>query len=150
MATFGRTVSRFHVLLTVVTLASGLAGCDNSGSASELTAPSPMGQPTTETFTGTVSPGSVDWHAFTVTMGNGQVNVTLTEVGPPPTIYMGLGVGSATETDCTLFANAQILTQASTVPQLSGTAGTGRFCVAVFDMGNQSADVTYSVTVTHY
>ena len=111
--------------------------------------PSP-GDPTTETFTGTVSPGSSDWHAFSVTNGNGTLSVTLTAAGPPATIYMGLGVGTATDTDCTLFSSAQILTQAGTVPQLSGTAGAGKFCVAVFDVGNQVADVTYSVTVSHY
>jgi hypothetical protein len=26
----------------------------------------------------------------------------------------------------------------------------GTYCVAVFDAGNQVADVSYSVTVTHY
>ena len=148
MAPSGRTVSSFHVLVAAVTLTFGLAGCNNS-SSSELTMPSP-GDATTETFTGTVSPGSIDWHAFSVTNGNGILNVTLTDVGPPSTIYMGLGVGAATDTSCTLFTSAQILTQAGSVPQLSGTAGAGRFCVAVFDVGNQVTDVMYSVTVSHY
>jgi len=104
----------------------------------------------TETFTGTVNPGSSDWHPFTINVGNGLLNVTLTDAGPPATIYMGLALGAATDTSCTLFTNAQFIVQAATAPQVSGTAGTGRFCVAVYDVGNQSADVTYSVTVTHY
>jgi hypothetical protein len=149
MATSGRTISGLSALLTVITLVLGLAGCNKNSSSSELTTPSP-GDPTVEMFTGTVSPGSIDWHPFSVTNGNGVINVTLTAAGPPATIYMGLGVGTATDTDCTLFTSGQTLTQAGSAPQLSGTAGAGKFCVAVFDVGNQVADVMYSVTVSRY
>jgi len=149
MATSGRTVSGLSGLLTAVTLAVVLAGCNKSSSDSQLTMPSP-GNPTTDTFTGTVSPGALDWHPFTVTNANGVINITLTAAGPPATIYMGLGVGTATDTDCTLFTSGQTLTQAGTAPQLSGTAPAGKLCVAVFDVGNQVADITYAVTVSHY
>ena len=41
-------------------------------------------------------------------------------------------------------------TQASTTPALSGTIAAGTYCVAVFDAGNQSAPVDYSLTLVHY
>jgi hypothetical protein len=104
----------------------------------------------TETFSGSVDVGSSDSHTFTVVQSGGQVNVTLTAAGPPPTIFMGLGVGTPSGTSCSLLANAQTLTQAATVAQLTGTVSAGTYCVTVFDAGNQTGQVTYSVTVTHY
>jgi hypothetical protein len=104
----------------------------------------------TETFSGAIDVGGSDWHTFTVLQSGGQVNVTLTTAGPPPTIYMGLGVGTPSGDSCSLITNAQTLTQAATVAQLSGTVNAGMYCVMVFDAGNQTAQITYSVTVTHY
>ena len=89
-------------------------------------------------------------HAFTVALSNGQINVILTAAGPPATIFMGLGVGTQSGATCTPIANASLATQAGSIAQISGTAQAGGYCVTVFDVGNQSADVTYSVTVTHY
>jgi hypothetical protein len=85
-----------------------------------------------------------------VGQSGGQVNVTLTVAGPPPTIYMGVGVGTPSDTSCSILSNAQVLAQAGTTAQLTGTADAGTYCVVVFDAGNQTAQVTYSVTVTHY
>ena len=63
---------------------------------------------------------------------------------------MGLGVGTPTGGSCSLPSSSQVLTQAGTTAQLSGTADAGTYCVAVFDAGNQTAQIAYSVTVTHY
>jgi hypothetical protein len=123
--------------------------CDNSGGSSAVTAPTAPS--TTETFTGTVNPQGSDSHTFTVT-ATGELDVTLTAAGPPSTISVGLGLGTPSTTDptvCSLLSNAALSTQAATTPQLVGTAAPGSYCVAVFDVGNQSAAVTYTVTVTH-
>jgi hypothetical protein len=105
---------------------------------------------TTQTFTGTVQVQQSDVHPFTVTQ-QGEVDVTLTAAGPPPTIYMGLGIGSwdTTSSACTLFSTGTTQTPAGTAPQLSGTAPAGAYCVEVFDIGNQAGPVTYTVTVAH-
>ena len=94
--------------------------------------------------------GGSDTHTFTVALSNGQLNVILTAAGPPATISMGLGVGTQSGTTCTLLSGGATATPAGATAQLSGTVSAGTYCVAVFDVGNQSADVTYSVTVTHY
>ena len=123
--------------------------CDNSGGGG-----SPLGSTTatltTETFTGTVQPNSFDAHRFTVVQ-QGEVDVTLTSVGPPATIFMGLGVGTpgAIDGSCTVLATGFVNTQAGTTPQLVGSAAPGSFCVSVFDIGNQSVPVAYTVTVAH-
>ena len=74
----------------------------------------------------------------------------LTAAGPPTTIYMGVGIGTPTAGSCSLLSSSQVLTQAGTTAQLTGTVNAGTYCVAVFDAGNQTAQIAYSVTVTHY
>ncbi len=39
--------------------------------------------------------------------------------------------------------------QAAATPQLSGVSTAGTLCVNVYDIGNQTAPVTYTVTVAH-
>lgn len=128
------------------------AGCSGSSTSGAPTTPSsPPLAPTNETFTGTVSVGGNDTHQFIVKLSNGLVTATLTAAGPPPAIAMGLGIGAISSGTCTLLPNGSIIASASTTPQLSGTNFlSGTYCVAVFDVGNQTADITYSVTIAHY
>ena len=64
---------------------------------------------------------------------------------------MGLGVGSpATDGTCSVFSNAAVVVQAGTGPHLSGSIAAGSYCVAAFDVGNQTVPVDYTVTVVHY
>ena len=124
--------------------------CGGANSSTPATPTGPSTVPTTETFTGTVPIGGNDIHTFTIVLSNGQVNITLTQAGPPSTIYMGLGIGTPSGSGCTLLSGGSVATPAGPVAQLVGTTAAGTYCVAVFDAGNQSADVSYSVTVTHY
>jgi hypothetical protein len=48
-----------------------------------------------------------------------------------------------------LYQNAFVTTPAGSTPQLTGNLPAGSYCVQVFDAGNQTAPVTYSVTVVH-
>jgi hypothetical protein len=91
-----------------------------------------------------------DYHPFTVTLSGGQVNVILTAAGPPATIYMGLGVGTYNGTGCTLLTGGSVVAQAGATAQLAGILNAGSYCVMVYDAGNQTASITYSVTVNHY
>jgi hypothetical protein len=125
-----------------------VAGCNRNTSTGLPTAVTPL---VTETFNGNVDVGGLDFHDFTVPT-SGEVDITLTAAGPPSTIFMGIGVGTPTadNTTCTLISTATTITQArSTPPQLTGTAAPGTFCVQVYDVGNQSAQVAYTVTVAH-
>ena len=135
---------------TILPVALALAlmgvGCDNSSSGT--TAPAAVSL-TTETFMGTVEPMGIASHNFTVAQ-LGEVDITLTAAGPPATISMGLSVGTPSGSTCTLnIPGGSVSAQASTTPQLVGTAAAGQLCVAVYDIGNQSAAVNYTVTVAH-
>ena len=56
----------------------------------------------------------------------------------------------ATDGTCAFFSGAAIRAQASATAQLSGTLQSGgSLCVDVFDIGNQTEPVTYSVTIVH-
>ena len=136
-----------------VGIALAAAGCSSGGTslpASATPAPAPTPVATTETFNGTVAVGGNDVHPFTVTTSNLNLSVTLTAAGPPSTIFMGLGVGTYSGTTCSLLSSGATTAQAGTAAQLSGTITAGAYCVAVFDVGNQSAPVTYTAVVTHY
>jgi hypothetical protein len=141
-------------VLALAIVAAFAAGCSDSGSSngalSALSTPSSASL-VTDNFSGTVDVGGLDVHPFTITIGNQPVSVTLTAAGPPPSIFMGLGVGSpATDGTCSVFSIAAVVVQAGTGPHLSGSIAAGSYCVAVFDVGNQTVPVDYTVTVVHY
>lgn len=110
--------------------------------------------PTTESFMGTVQVGSSDSNVFNVLYA-GQVSITLTAAGPPPTITMGLAVGqpaAAGSPVCTPLGGtgASVQTAAGPNPQIQGTVqAAGIYCVKVSDIGQETAPITYAVTVIH-
>jgi len=128
------------------------AACSGGTGSGSSTAPStPPLAPTSETFTGTVPVNGSDVRSFNVNLSNGQVTADLTAAGPPSTIAMGLGIGTISNGTCTLFTNLSVVATPGSTPQTGGNSvPTGTYCVAVFDVGNQLVDVSYSVTVTHY
>jgi hypothetical protein len=130
------------VLIVLATAFACTSGGDSSSSTSSTTSP-----PTSVT---TENVGGKDVHPFTVALSGGQLNVILTAAGPPSTIFMGLGVGTYSSGTCTLLSNRYLVTQAGATAQLSGTVNAGSYCVMVYDAGNQTASITYAVTVNHY
>ena len=131
----------------VLLLAFVTSGCSSDDSSSPT---SPTVVATTETLSGTVDVGGSAVHQFTVALSGGQVNVTLTAAGPPSTIYMGIGIGTYSSDTCTLLSGASVVTQAGSTAQLTGTVNAGSYCLKVFDAGNQTASITYAVTLTHF
>ena len=144
-------------VISVLLLGLLSAACEpgNKVSAVDLTPPTSPSNPASknETFTGSVDVAGRAFHPFTVTVTGAAASVILTAAGPPATIAMGLGVGVyvATPTEsCTLLNNGFTVTPAGTQPQLAGTLTSGSYCVVVYDVGNQTAPITYSVTVSHF
>jgi hypothetical protein len=133
---------------SLLAVAACSSGGDNASTAPTVIAPATPA--VTDTFSGTVQVGGYDANPFTVTASGAAIAVTLTVAGPPATISMGLGVGSYVGTQCTLLSGGFGTYQAGTAAQLSGTIASGQYCVMVYDVGNQSAPVTYTVTVAHY
>jgi hypothetical protein len=145
----------------VLVLALGMASaaCNNGSSSSTTSATVPL---TSETLPGVVPApiNSVLQSAnvfFTVGAPGGTVTVTLTsavQTNPDgtanPSVVMGVAVGTASGTTCSLGVNnLPVLMQASATSTLSGTANPGAFCVQVSDVTNQSGPVAFTIVVTH-
>ncbi|HEX3646386.1 MAG TPA: hypothetical protein VHT95_12315 [Vicinamibacterales bacterium] len=137
-----RLLGRLGLALTFLI---GAAACGSSPSTPTTTPTVPR---TTDTFNGTVAVGGRDFHSFTITT-TGTVDVTLTAAAPPATIVMGVSVGIPANGLCPAMSGASTLTAAGGSVQLSGILSPGLLCVDVHDVGNQSAPVSYTVTVTH-
>jgi hypothetical protein len=134
----------------IVVLAALSTACNTSDGSSGGTLPPSPAPVTTETFGGTVAVGGTNFHSFAVALSNGLLTVTLTAAGPPSNISMGLALGTPSNGTCTQLTNATVRTPAGSTPQLGGTVNAGPYCVVIFDVGNQTSPVTYSLTVTHY
>jgi hypothetical protein len=131
-----------YALLLALALAS--AACKKDDTPTTPSAPTTK----TDTFSGTVQVRSSANHTFTVENA-GQVSVTLTAASPPSTIAMGLAVGTPANGACGRLAGSTVTTAAGTAAQLTGVVSPGMLCVEIFDVGNQTAAVTYTVSVTH-
>lgn len=140
-----------RALLLAAFLACTVACTDSGGDTTGLSGlTAPTAPQTVDTFSGTVSVSGRDAHTFTVVGGNQPLLVTLVTAGPPSTIFMGVGVGvPAADGTCTAASGSVFLAQAGMTGQLSGAVPAGSYCVVVFDAGNQSGPVDYSLTVAH-
>lgn len=148
----GRQVGSMHdrmkatAALAAIALIVAGAGCNKNSPTAATTPPSVTR--TTDTFTGTVAVGGSDVHSFAVSV-TGTVDVTLTAAAPPSTIVMGVSIGTLADGTCVAFAGASAKTSAGASAQLSGMLSPGTLCVDVYDVGNQTAPVTYTLAVLH-
>lgn len=142
-------MKRIFACLIVATALSA-AGCSNSDDTSTTLPTAPSSPLVTENFSGTVQVGSNDSKPFTVTSDGFQITVDMTSAGPPATIAMGIGVGTFVGGTCQLSSGGFITAAAGSTPQLTGTIAAGQYCLMIYDVGNQSGPITYTVVVNHY
>jgi hypothetical protein len=126
----------------------GFVGAASCGSDTP-TATTPTVPRTTETFSGTVQVGGSVFHSFRVG-ATGSSDVTLTAASPPPTIVMGLALGTPDDAgNCNRLAGATVNVAAGPTAQLASLTSTATLCVQIRDVGNQTSPVAYTVSVTH-
>ena len=138
-----RTVIRRSVpglLATVLGLA--LAGCGDDSTATSPTAASPV----TETFSGQFVPGGSASRSFT-SASAGPVSVTLSQLGPPGDLVVGLGVGIPQANGSSCYLSQSVQTGASTTPQLTVTVDAGLYCVRLYDTGTMTSPTAFTVTI---
>ncbi|HKB11278.1 MAG TPA: hypothetical protein VKD69_11500 [Vicinamibacterales bacterium] len=123
-----------------------LAGCN--GNSTQGTVSSATQTRTTDTFSGTVQVGGSNFHSFPVAQ-TGTTDVTLTAASPPANVAMGLAVGTPGDGNCAPLAGAAQNVVAGPTPQITGLTTAGTFCVLVRDIGQATAPVSYTITVTH-
>ena len=132
------------VLLALVTVAA--AACDNS---SGTTAPSVVLK--SETFTGTIAVGGSSTGINFTASQAGEVDVTVSSLGPPATISMGLAIGvpSTVDTSCAVTTGSGTQVQASANVLVSSVSSAGPYCLRLFDIGQMTAPINYTITVAH-
>ena len=141
-----RTFRAFRVVVGLGLLAVTMTACGGNNSTSSITTPSVTR--TTDTFSGTVTVAGSTFHSFRVAQ-TGTTEATLTTASPPATVVMGLAIGTVDDAGCTRLTGASVNTAAGSTPQLAGLTSTGTLCVQIRDVGNQTAPVAYTVSVTH-
>ena len=130
------------------------AACGQSDTSTSTTAPSTTAPPSAvEAFSGTLQPTATNLHQFTV-KETGYVEITLLgvvpqlAVGPSAPITVGLGIGTPSGFG-TCIVLYQVNAQPGTAAQIIGTATAGPDCLTVFDVGNLTQPVNYTVIVAH-
>jgi len=125
-----------------VALASGACNLLNDVTSPDTSSPSSS----SETFGGTVGVQGSSRSTFTVAQ-QGTVTVTLSAVSP--SVAMGLGIGTPNGATACAMTSSTTTALAGPTPQLTVTQAPGNYCVNVYDVGNVTASVTYSVVVAH-
>jgi len=125
-----------------VALASGACNLLNDVTSPDTPSPSSS----SETFGGTVGVQGSSRSTFTVAQ-QGTVTVTLSAVSP--SVAMGLGIGTPNGATACAMTSSTTTALAGPTPQLTVTQAPGNYCVNVYDVGNVTASVTYSVVVAH-
>jgi hypothetical protein len=105
---------------------------------------------TTDTFNGTLSPpvnGQYSSASFQFKMKSGAVTVSVTSITPLSTITVGIALGIVQGQTCSGFevnsaARAGFVAIADTLPS-------GTYCVAIYDVGNITQDVTFGLAVEY-
>ena len=133
-----------RVVLAVATIA---AACGDSAP----TSPSPVTGEAAQLFSGTLPVGGSSFYSFTVSQA-GTVEFTLASVsldnrGSTLTTAVGLATGTPNGTQCD--TTNSVTTQPGLKVQLRTALGPGTYCARVFDVGNLTASVNFTVRIVH-
>jgi len=141
-----RVVTRVAaVALALVAAACGKSSTTTSPSSTTTT-------PSTEYFSGTLSPTASSFYSFTVT-NQGAVSITLAsettaKVGPAVSAAIALGLGVPNGFGCTVSSSADVTPGLNA--QLSNPSNAaGIYCVSVADPGTLPSDVIFVVRIVH-
>jgi hypothetical protein len=122
-----------------------------AAACSESTTPIAPGVVTiTETYSGTLIPASANTFSFT-TLTGGEVNATVTALGPDNTKTVGFSLGTfvTVANTCTIIMDNVSATEAFSFK--ANTSSIGTYCVRIYDNGTMGTDgpYTYTITVSH-
>jgi hypothetical protein len=146
----GEEMRRLLPGILLLTLTSGLAGC-NKNNATTPTTPTTTTTTTTasvtETFSGTLNMNGGVTFPFTATAG-GTITVTLTSLAPDATLAIGLSLGTWTGSACQIVIANDAAAQTAVVTGTVSAAAS--LCARVYDTGRvPTTPVTFGVSIVH-
>jgi hypothetical protein len=101
-----------------------------------------------EIFSGTLAVRGSSLSTFTVAQA-GTVAVTISSVGPPPNIVVGLGLGTPNVTGACDFSTSNPAAVAASKPQITVTEPAGQYCIEIYDVGDLTGAVSFTLTIRH-
>jgi len=138
--------------LGVLAAAASFACTNNNSNNSAITGPTPT--VVTETFSGSLGQNGTYIHNFTVNTSGYTLVAGFTSISPSTVTALGLGIATWHPDTQTCDLNQS---QSDHAPvgstAVTGTAGSGSFCVRVYDGANisdPSVTVSYTVQIQHY
>jgi len=144
-----RLPARTLVPIALVAALTTSACSDNT--LSQLAAASQTtSNPSTDTFTGTLSKNGAFTHIFTTTT-LGDITVTIVNLAPDTSQIVGLSLGVWTGTCSTSPATGGSATDVATTGTsitLNAT-GAGNLCARLYDVGFVTTPVIYTMQITH-
>jgi len=107
----------------------------------------------TENFTGSIGQNGTNVHPFTVTNSGYSLLAGFTSLSPASVTALGMGIGTwdASASTCSLNLSQNDTARTGNTG-VTGTPGSGSYCLRIYDGGNVPAGttVTYTVQVQHY
>ena len=107
---------------------------------------------TTTVFTGSLDPGSSQFHPFT-TVAAGTAAATFASLTDPSgmvlSIPLTIDLGTVAEDTLGCVSLATVQTRPSLVSVTSLTVGVGTYCVRIADTGGLPGSATYTLRVVH-
>ena len=134
--------------VAVVVALLGSIAC-GAKTPTEPSAPAPVYELKTETFTGNVKAGGTTAFPFTV-VNPGNIQVAITALGPISSLTMGIAMGLWDTTASTCSQDLSTPTATLNVAFAASPPAPGEYCVGIFDTGNVQVSSDFTLTVTHY
>src|SRR5436190_24250351 len=136
-------------LMLVAALAT--SACSDKTRSQLAAASQTTSNPSTATFTGTLSKNGAFTHIFTITT-LGAVTVTIVPLSPDNAQLVGLGLGVWNGTGCSTSpatggSASDVATTGSSIT-LNAT-GAGNLCARLYDVGFVTTPVLYTMQITH-
>ena len=102
----------------------------------------------TETFASSVGIQGAASRSFTSSIG-GTVTVRLENVNPTPGVVVGIGLGVPRLDGSGCSLGRSVNTGAGAAPQLTSGIDSGTYCVKIYDVGNFTSLVNFTITIVH-
>lgn len=123
-------------------LAMSACGEDAAPTSPTVTEPTTV----TDTFTGTLTRNGAASHSFLVST-TGSVTATLTSLAPNAEIVVGFGLGTWNGSVCTVVLARDRAVQSTVI--FGNVNASGELCVRIYDVGNVTDPIDYSIAVVH-
>jgi hypothetical protein len=132
--------------VAVIILASLASACGNDASTTTTPTPTPTSPTTSNVSTRLTVNGSIS-RSFAATQA-GTVTATLNNAGAAGTLVgLGLGVPTTGIANCAL--STTIVTTAGPAATIAAPVDAGSYCVAVYDVGRLTSEITVDLTIVY-